>query len=205
MLCGAAGSRLMDRARQQFFARATLACDQHARVSAGDHVGLTESLFHDGAACDDLCAPVLVGGAKAGDPQRLLHMVEQFLLVDGFGEKAERAHLGGLHGVRDRAVRGEQNDLQARPAVLQLLQQPDAVHLIHAQIGDHQVGPEAAGSRERERRALHGLDVVTLGAQADRQQAQQPWVIVHYQNACFAFACLTQGLMSFRTGFAIAQ
>ena len=34
--------------------------------------------------------------------------------------------------------------LQARPAALQLLEQSDAVHLVHAQVGDHEVGPEAA-------------------------------------------------------------
>ena len=107
-----------------------------------------------GAAGDDLGAPVLVGGAEAGDPQRLLHLIEQLLLVDRLGEKAEGAHLRGLHRIGDRAVRGQHDDLQARPAVLQLLQQPDAVHLVHAQVRDHQVGTKAARGGERLQRRL---------------------------------------------------
>ena len=49
--------------------------------------------------------------AEAGDAQRLLHLVEQLLLVDRLGEEAERAELRGLHGVGNRAVRGEDDDL----------------------------------------------------------------------------------------------
>ena len=139
----------MDGARQQLLAGAALAGDQHARIGAGDHVRLGELLLHGGAARDDLGAPVLVRGAEAGDAQRLLHLIEQLLLVDRLGEEAEGAHLRGLHGIRNRAVGGEDDDLQPRPAVLQLLEQPDAVHLVHAQVGDHQVGPEAAGGGER--------------------------------------------------------
>src|SRR5881275_3586715 len=77
----------------------------------------------------DLGAPVLVRGAESRDPQRLLHLVEQLLLIDRLGEEAEGAHLGRLHRVRDGAVSGEDDDLQSRPAVLQLLDEPDAVHL----------------------------------------------------------------------------
>ena len=147
-----ARARAMDRARQQLLARAALAGDEHARIGAGHHVRLRELLFHRGAARDDLRAPVFVGGAEAGDAQRLLHLVEQLLLVDRLGEEAERAHLRGLHRIGNRAVRGEDDDLQSGPAVLQLLQQPDAVHLVHAQVGDDEVGAEAARGGERQQR-----------------------------------------------------
>ena len=186
------GLALVDRARQQLLAGAALAGDQHARIGAGDHVRLRELLFHHGAARDDLGAPVFVGCAEAGDAQRLLHLVEQLLLVDRLGEEAERAHLRGLHRIGNRAVRGEDDDLQSRPAVLQLLQQADAVHLVHAQVGDHEVGTEAAGGRERLRAALDGFDVVVLRAQADGQQAQQSRIVVDDQDAGLAFASLVQ-------------
>ena len=153
-----------------------------------------------GAARDDLGAPVLVRGAEAGDAQRLLHLVEQLLLVDRLGEEAERAHLRRLHRIRNGAVRGEDDDLQSRPAVLQLLEQPDAVHLVHAQVGDDEIGTEAAGGRERLRAALHRLDVVALRAQADGQQAQQPRVVIDHENARFAFAGLIQGVLVHRFG-----
>ena len=146
-----------------------------------------------GAARDDLGAPVLIGMRRSRRClQRLLHLIEQFLLVDRLGEEAEGAHLRGLHRIRNGAVRGQQDDLQSRPAVLQLLEQPDAVHLIHAQIGDHQIGPEAARGGQRLHAVLHRLDVVALRAQADRQQAQQPRVVVDHQDAGLAFAGLIQ-------------
>ncbi len=84
-------------------------------------------------------APVLIGIDEAGDLQRLLHLVEQLLLLDRLGQEAERAHLRGLHRVGNGAVRGQQDDLEAGPAILQLLEQADAVELVHAQVRDHQV------------------------------------------------------------------
>ena len=139
----------MQGARQQFLAGAALADDQHARVGAGHHVRLREALFHDGAARDDVGAPFLGGVREAGDLQRPLDLVEQFLLVDRLGEEAERAHLRGLHRIRNRAVRGEQDDLEAGPAVLQFLEQADAVHRLHAQVRDDQVRAKAARGGQR--------------------------------------------------------
>src|ERR1700682_523114 len=188
----AARAATMDGARQQLLAGAALAGDQHARIRSRDHVRLRELLLHAGAAGDDLRAPVLIRGAEAGDPQRLLHLVEELLFVDRLGEKAERAHLRRLHRIRNGAVGGEDDDLQSRPAVLQLLEQPDAVHLVHAQVRDDQIGPEAARCRQGLRGALHRFDLVTLRAQADGQQAQQSRVIVDQEDTGFAFAGLVQ-------------
>src|ERR1700682_3392861 len=188
----AARAATMDGARQQLLAGAALAGDQHARIRSRDHVRLRELLLHAGAAGDDLRAPVLIRGAEAGDPQRLLHLVEELLFVDRLGENAERAHLRRLHRSRNGAVRGEDDDLQTRPAVLQLLEQPDAVHLVHAQVRDDQIGPEAARCRQGLRGALHRFDLVTLRAQADGQQAQQSRVIVDQEDTGFAFAGLVQ-------------
>jgi len=120
-------------------------------------------------------------------------LIEQFLLVDRFGEKAEGTHLRRLHGIGNRAVGGQDDHLQSRPAVLQLLQEPDAVHLIHTQIGDDEIGTEAARRGKRLRTTFHGLDVVVLGAQPDREQSQQSRIIVHDQDAGLAFACLIHG------------
>jgi hypothetical protein len=54
----------------------------------------------------------------------------------------------------------------------QLLEQADAVHLVHAQIRDHEVGPETHARGQRCRRAFDRFDFVVLGAQADGQQPQ---------------------------------
>ena len=76
--------------------------------------------------------------------------------------------------------------LQAGVAGLQFLEQADAVHLVHAQVGDDQLGTKAAGSRERERRALDSLHFVVFRAQTDGQQAQQARIVVDDQDAGFA-------------------
>ena len=43
---------------------------------------------------------------------------------------------------------------QARPAALQLLEEADAVHLVHAQIRDHQIRAEAHARAARAAAAL---------------------------------------------------
>ncbi len=118
--------------------------------------------------------------------QRLLHLVEQFLLFHRLGQEAECAHLRGLNGIGNGAVRGQQDHLETGPSILQLLQQADAVELVHAQVRDDQVRSEAAGRRQRQHAVLYRFDVVVLGPQTNRQQAQQPGIIVHHQNAGFA-------------------
>ena len=176
----------MDGAREHFLAGAALARDQHARIGAGDHVRLPELLLHDGAARDDVRAPVLGAVDEAGYLQRLLHLRQQLLLLDRLGQEAEGAHLRGVDGVGDRPVRGQQDDLEPRPAGLQLLEQADAVELVHAQVGDDEVGAEAAGRGQRLHAVFHRLDLIFLGAQADRQQPQQPGIVVDDHDACLA-------------------
>ena len=169
----------MDRARQQLFAGAAFARDHDARVGAGDHVRLRQAFFHDGAARDDFAAPVFGRIGEAGDLQRLPHLIEQFLLVDRLGEERERAALRRLHGIRNRAVRGQDDDAQPRRATLDFLEQADAVHLVHAQIGDHEIRTHAPERRERGSGALDGIDFVILCAQTDREQPQQPRIVVN--------------------------
>ena len=144
-------------------------------------------------ARDDLGAPVFVVVGEAGDAQRLLHLVQQLLLVDRLGEEAEGAELRGVHGVGNGAVGREDDDLEARVARLQFLEQADAVHLVHAQVGDDQLRTEAAGGGERQRRAFHGFDLVVLRAQADGQQAQQARIVVDDQDAGFALGGMGSG------------
>ena len=71
---------------------------------------------------------------------------------------------------------------QSRPAALQLLEQADAVHLIHAQVRDHEIRAEPRAGGERRGGAFDRFDLVVLGAQADGQKAQQPRIVVDHQN-----------------------
>ena len=120
---------------------------------------------------------------QARDFHRALDVLEQLLLVDRLGQEAERAALRRLDRVRNRAMRREQQHAQPGSLPLDLLQQCDAVHVLHAQIGDDEIRPEARQRRKRFGRALDGFDVVALGAQANAEQAQQTRVVVDQQDA----------------------
>ena len=182
----------MNGVRQQFLAGAALAGQEHAGIGARHHVGLGELVLHQLVAGHDVGAPILIYMGEAGDLQRLLNVIEKVLLVDRLGQKSEGATLRRVDGVGNGAVRRQDDDAQARPAALQFLEQPDPVHLIHAQVGDDQVGPEAGTGREGGRGALDRLDLVILGAQSDGEQAQQPRIIVDDENSRLAF--LRRGL-----------
>jgi hypothetical protein len=142
-------------------------------------VCLRQPLFHDRAARDELAAPVFGRVGEAGNLQRLADLIEQFLLVDRLGEECERAALRRLHRIRNRAVGSEDDDAQAGRAALDFLEQADAVHLIHAQVGDDEIGTHAPERCEGRGGALDCIDLVILRAQTDREQPQQPRIVVN--------------------------
>ena len=104
-------------------------------------------------------------------------------LSTGFVRKPNAPLCVGLDGVGNRAVRREQQHAKAWTLPLNLLQQLDAVHVVHAQVRHDEVGPEARQRGERLGRALDGLDVVVLRSQADAQEAQEAGVVVDQENA----------------------
>jgi hypothetical protein len=97
------------------------------------------------------------------------------------GQETERAMLRGRYGVGNRAVRSDNHDAQPGRLRPQLVEQPDAIHLVHTEVGDDEIGTEAMQDAERLVRRLHGLDFVTLYAQADAQEPQEPRFIVYRQ------------------------
>ena len=203
-----ARARAVNRAREQLLAGARFARDQHARVGVRDHARLLQARFHGRAARDDLGAPLVGALRHARHFHGALDVLEQLLLVDGLRQEAERAALRRLDGIGNRAVRREQQHAEARPLALDLLQQLDAVHVVHAQVGDDEIGPETRQRGERFGRALDGLDVVVLGPQADAQQAQQAGVVVDQQDSTAQRRCargLTVNLDHFRVPESIVR
>jgi hypothetical protein len=130
---------------------------------------LRQLVFHQLIARDDVGAPVLIDVREAGDLERFLHMIEQFLLIDRLGQEPKGAAVRGMHGIGNGAVCGQNDHPQSRPTALQLLQQTDAIHMIHAQIRDDEIRPEAHAGRQGRRSALHRFNLVILGAQSDGQ------------------------------------
>jgi hypothetical protein len=94
----------------------------------------------------------------------------------------ECAALRGNHGIRDRPVGRNDDHPQAWRTCLQLLQEPDPVHLVHPEVGYDQVGAEPVQGRQRLVRRLHRVDLVALGAQAYGQQSQQAWIVIDEQD-----------------------
>ena len=176
----------MNGPRQQLLARAAFAREQDPRIGSRHHVGLRQFVLHELIAGDDARAPIFIHMREARHFEGLLHVIEKVLLVDRFGEKSEGAALGGMNGIGNRAVGRQDDHPQSGPAALQLFEEADAVHLVHAQVRDDEIRPEAHAGGERGGRAFDCFDFVVLGAQADREQAQQSRVIVHHQDSSLA-------------------
>ena len=178
---------LVDRARQQVLAGAGFAGDQYPCIGLGDQQRLLQAFFHRRAAGDDVAVPVLRGAAQAGDFHRPGDIAEQLGLVDRLGQEGEGAELGGFDGIGNGAVGGDQDNHQSGPALLQFLKQADPIHVVHAQVGNHQVGPETGADRQRAVAAGHRFDVIAFGLQPYGQQLEQAGVVIDEQD--FAFAC----------------
>ena len=145
-------------------------------------LGLRQFVLHQLIPRDDAGAPILIDMREPGYLERLLDVVEQVLLVDRLGEESERPALGGMHGVGNRPVCGENDHLETGPAALQLFEQSDAVHLVHAKIRDDEIRSETGAGRQRRGGAFDRLHLVILRPQADGQKAQQTRVVVDHQD-----------------------
>ena len=80
-------------------------------------------------------------------------------------------------------MRREQQHAEPGTLALDLLQQLDPVHVVHAQIRDDEIRPETRQRGECLGRAFDGFHVVVLRSQADAQEAQQARVVVDQQDA----------------------
>jgi hypothetical protein len=80
-------------------------------------------------------------------------------------------------------VRGEDRNRQSGPQRLHVLEQRDAVHAGHAQVGDDEVRLGVVEAQPRLFTGRGGDDVAALGLEAQRQHAQQLGVVVDEENA----------------------
>ena len=179
-----ASARLMDGVGQQFLARAGGPGDQHADIRGRHHARLLEDALHLRAAGDDLGTPGIVAGPVGA--RRLCHGFldggEQLVAVHRLGEKAEHPLARGAHRIRDGAVRGENDHRHARRTALQFVKQRHAVHFVHAQVGEHQVGAVLGQAVQCLASALGGGHAVASAFQAHAQQLEQAGVVIDQQN-----------------------
>ncbi len=78
---------------------------------------------------------------------------------------------------------------QAGRTCLQFLEQADAVHLVHAQVGDDEIGTKTMQGAKRFVRALDSLDFEVFGAKANTQEAKKARVVVDEQDLAFGLCC----------------
>jgi hypothetical protein len=85
-------------------------------------------------------SPAVALRRPAGSARKLqgaVDLFEQDLAVEGLGQVAEDATRGGIDGIRNIAVRGEQDDRQGRPRAADFLEQREAVLPRQANVADH--------------------------------------------------------------------
>ena len=149
-----------------------------ASLSRHDRVARTEEAIALAALADH--ATEARDLAPESDPlDRVRELLHELPVVEGLGQEAVGTSLHRFDRGVDRAVRSEDDDAQPRRAALDFLEQADAIHLVHAQVGDHEIGTHAAERRERSSRALDCVDFVVFCAQTDREQPQQPRIVVN--------------------------
>ena len=150
---GLAGARTvaMQGARHEFLAGARFAGDQHRHAGAGQPADRAKHLLHGGRLAEKLgdAAP---GGLDVDGDRRLLrgaaHEVHRLVDVEGLGQVLERAALIGGDRRIQIGVRGHDDDRQAGPRHLNVLEQVEAAAPGHADVGHQHIGRVGAQGRQ---------------------------------------------------------
>jgi hypothetical protein len=178
------------RARDQLLARAALAEEQHGRVGRGDGLDDREDLAHGARLADDALEaaggleglleravagqePAPLDGA-GGDQRHALRARERP------GQVVVGAEAHGLHGGRDAAVGGHHDHRQVGPGPAHALEQLQAVHLGHVQVGEDAVDAGGVGPERGQGlgAAARRPDLEAGLAQQRRDGEQQRVVVV---------------------------
>src|SRR4051812_40924866 len=119
----------------------------------------------------------------------------QTALLDGFGEKDEErldrdrlgqvvlgARLHRLDRRLDLGERGHDDEDGVRPLLLSLPQEGEAVHLRHAQVGEHDTGRKIPEKLERLLAVLRLTDLVTLVGEKALERASRVLLVVDQQD-----------------------
>ena len=181
----------MDRARNQLLARAALALDEHGRRTVGDLLDERHHAAEGRARPDDHALPeevveALLEGTVLLDQlaalERLADEAEHLRALEGLGEEVVGALLHRLHGLLDRAERGQEDHVHVGGDRLRSAQDLDAGEPGHLEIREDEV--DAARLQTLERRvAVRGEDdPVPLARQRALEALAEPRVIVGHQE-----------------------
>ena len=141
-------AQAVDGAGHQFLSGAAFALDQHGGIDSGHRFDLLAHVAHRVAHADQLAERVVFGQLLPQQPvlpfqpvllQRVARHHRKVVRVERLGDVIEGAVLEGAHGRFHRSVPGHHDHAGVELLGANLLQQLDAIHTRHADVGDHQV------------------------------------------------------------------
>ena len=115
--------------------------------------------------------------------ERLVYRLEDDHALQGLCEKVIRPLTHRLDGRLDAPVAGEQNHFRIRADALDLLEQTDAVHPGHSEIGDHQIRGLCAEHLGGGFRVVRHGDVEPLLGDHLLEGLAAAALVVHHQHA----------------------
>ena len=107
---------------------------------------------------------------------------QQLRHAEGLGDVVIRTRIQGRYFLPLRFPDRQHQDGRVRDAP-HLARQLNAVHLRHAQVGNHQVGRRLLKKRKRLQSIVRYLHLVAARLQGGPQHTRDLPLIVHYQNA----------------------
>ena len=193
-----AAAQRMNGARDELFAGAVLAENQHAAVGRCRHRHLLAQLAHEQALADHLAGAIdarakrAILGLEPPLPQRVADHEHRLLERQRLLDEVERAHLDGLHGRFDVAVAGNHDDLRIDLHLPQPRQRRQAV-----QPGSHTSSTMTSNDVAHDAvealfAALDGFDVVAFVAQHAAQRGTHARLVIDDQDRGLLTIVLTQ-------------
>src|SRR5439155_11573824 len=183
---------VVEQARDELFPGSALALDQHARAARGDPSDECQELLGartlrdhglGGVAVPHLLAEVAILARQAGELERAADGRPEVVVVERLGHVVESALPHGRHGRGNRAVGGQQDDGEVRPACAEAPQELDTVHLGHPPVGDDDVSRALLERRQRRRAARAGLALVAGAAERRGDDAGDARLVVDDEDA----------------------
>ena len=113
----------------------------------------------------------------------LVDEVDDLLGSEWLGQVVVGPALDGVDRGGDRALAGDDDHLGRRPAPLDAVEELEATHARQREIGEDDVPFLLLQLRHRQRRALHRLHLVTLGAQGVAQSLTHQEIVVDAKDA----------------------
>ncbi len=188
---------LVDRARELTLAGAALAGDEHGGLRAGHlprepvdllhRAARAEQPFEAGAvALVDVAAQVLGLEAQLAALDGARDHVGERVEVDRLREVVLRALADRLHRGRDLAERRHDDHREVAVLIVEALEELDAVHLRHAQVGDDDIRRPLRRAGEGGRAVLRERDVVSLLPQQLLEACPGAGLVVDDEDVGFA-------------------